>query len=220
MVEIGIPFSDPVADGPVIQASTQAALANGIRLSECFDVARQTKRSSNAAVVFLTYYNPILRHGLERFAVASASAGVDGVICADLPSQEAHPLQACLAAHGIDLIPMVAPTSTDERLQLAGQVGSGFIYCVSRTGVTGARDSLNEGLEQFLGRVRGATALPRAVGFGVSTPEQARAVAALAEGVIVGSALVKLIDESAPESVSANVERFGRSMREGMDDGR
>jgi tryptophan synthase alpha chain len=216
IVEIGIPFSDPVADGPVIQASTQAALRNGMKIGDCFRLANGVRERSSTAIVFLAYYNPVLRHGLEQFARDSAAAGVDGVICADLPAEEARPLRDALASESIDLIPMVAPTSTDQRLSAACKMGSGFIYCVSRSGVTGVRESLQEGLEPFLGRVRACTDLPRAVGFGISNAHHAAEVARLAEGVIIGSALVRLIDESPENELESRIAAFSTEIREGM----
>lgn len=216
ILEIGIPFSDPVADGPVIQNSTQIAIENKTRLGDCLQLAANVRAAASTPLVFLTYYNPVLRRGLDTFAQAAAEAGVDGIICPDLPSEEAGPLYDALAPRAIDFIPMVAPTSTDDRLQSACALGSGFVYCVSRTGVTGMRESLNEGLEPFLKRVRACTALPRAVGFGVSTAVQAREVAKVAEGVIIGSALVKLIDGAPPELIADRIRDFSADIREGM----
>jgi tryptophan synthase alpha chain len=219
VIEIGVPFSDPVADGPIIQESTQAALRHGTTLEHCFQIAQATREACATPIVFLTYYNPVLRHGLDRFAGEAAAAGVDGVICADLPAEEAGPLHEALTTNGLHLVPMVAPTSTEERLGRAGEVGSGFIYCVSRTGVTGIQDAIAGELPAFLARVRRHTSLPRAVGFGVSTAEQAAAVADLAEGVIIGSALVDLIAKTLPNHLEARVTEFVAGIREGMDGG-
>lgn len=216
IVEIGIPFSDPVADGPIIQESTQVAIRNGTHIADCFELAASVRAQSSTPIVFLTYYNPVLHHGLELFAEDSAVAGVDGVICADLPPEEAHPLHAALQTRGIDLIPMVAPTSTDRRLRAACEMGSGFIYCVSRTGVTGVRESLSDGLAPFLDRVRQCTDLPRAVGFGVSKAAHAHEVASVAEGVIIGSALIRLIEESPRNEISNRIAAFVSEIRRGM----
>ena len=185
-----------MADGPIIQASTQTALSNGTSVADCFRLAEDIRGVSETPIVFLTYYNPVLHLGLDTFAAACAGAGVDGLICPDLPAEEADPLQEALSRQGLDLIPMVSPTSTDVRLSAGCGKGSGFVYCVSRTGVTGVQSSMSAGLVKFLDRVRNYTDLPRAVGFGVSTPEHARQVAAVAEGVIVGSALVRLLEQS------------------------
>lgn len=216
IIEIGIPFSDPVADGPIIQQSTQEALRNGTHVADCFQLASEVRKTSDTPVVFLTYYNPVLHLGLERFATESFAAGVDGVICADLPAEEAGPLHRALKGVGLHLIPMVAPTSTGDRLSQAGRIAGGFVYCVSRTGVTGLRDALSGDLPDFLARVRSHTDLPRAVGFGVSTPEHARAVSRLAEGVIIGSALVDLIEKSPSDETEARVRTFVAGIREGM----
>ena len=216
ILEIGIPFSDPVADGPTVQESTQVALRNGTRLEDCLALASKLRTEVSIPLVFLTYYNPVLRRGLARFAADSAAAGIDGVICADLPAEEAGPLHVALHDSGLDLIPMVAPTSTDQRLSAACALGSGFVYCVSRTGVTGVRESLSDGLSPFLERVRRCTDLPRAVGFGVSTPGHAREVAAVAEGVIIGSALVRLIASSDLDAVEDRIATFSKDIREGM----
>ena len=168
IIEIGIPFSDPVADGPIIQASSQAALENGISLADCLEIARRTRSRSETAIVFLTYYNPVLAYGVEAFADACVEAGVDGVIAADVPAEELVPLHEALTQRGLHLIPLVAPTSTDDRIAAACGMGGGFVYCISRTGVTGIRDVVNTDLPAFLARVRRHTDLPRAVGFGVS----------------------------------------------------
>jgi tryptophan synthase alpha chain len=216
IVEIGIPFSDPVADGPIIQQSTQDALANGTTMADSFRVASHTREKSETPIVLLTYYNPVLHHGLEAFARDSRAAGVDGVICADLPAEEAAPLYRALTAQGIHLIPMIAPTSTDERIERACKLGGGFVYCVSRMGVTGLRDAMNRDLPEFLARVRRFTDLPRAVGFGVSNAEHARAVAGLAEGVIIGSALVDLVARTPAQERLAAAMKFVASIRAGM----
>lgn len=217
IIEVGIPFSDPVADGPIIQASTQVALSHGTRIEHCFQVVSAIRRVSDRPVVFLTYYNPVLRYGLERFASECGTAEVDGVICADLPPEESTPLYEALEAGAVHLIPMVAPTSTDERLSRAARSAGGFVYCVSRTGVTGIRDELNTDLSAFLSRVRRFSPLPRAVGFGVSTPQQARDVARLCEGVIIGSALVNLISKTPKDGLEASIRNFGAMIRVGMD---
>lgn len=217
IVEIGIPFSDPVADGPIIQASSQTALALGTRVESCFDVAKAVREHTETPIVFLTYYNPVLQYGLEHFAASCSEASVDGIIGADLPPEEAGPLRSALDAVKIHFIPLVSPTSTDKRIVNASALAGGFVYCVSRTGVTGRRDALNSGLEGFLQRVRHSTDLPRAVGFGVSTPEQTKTVGSLAEGVIVGSALVDVITKARPSRLDSMVTRFIEPLREALD---
>ncbi len=219
IIELGIPFSDPVADGAVTQTSSQIALARGTKVRDCLAIAREIRRNVEAPVVLMTYYNPVLHYGLDRFAADAGEAGVDGVDCVDLPAEEAAPLHTALSNRSLHLIPLVAPTSTDERLHLACSIAGGFIYCVSRTGVTGVRESLEMDLPHFLNRVRSCTDLPRAVGFGVSTPEQARNVGKLAEGVIIGSALVALIERTAADELEAAIQGFAGEIRRGLDDG-
>lgn len=218
VIEIGIPFSDPVADGPVIQASSQAALANGTRVVDCLNITRSVRTRTSTPIVLFTYYNLVLHQGLDRFAQDASEAGVDGVICVDLPPDEAGPLRTALTSRAVHLIPLVAPTSTDQRLELACSMAGGFVYCVSRAGVTGPQEAMNRGLPSLLQRVRQHTRLPRAVGFGVSSPEHARVVSELAEGVVIGSALVDLISRTPPHTVEASVQQFIGSIREAMDE--
>jgi tryptophan synthase alpha chain len=219
VIEIGVPFSDPVADGPIIQASTQQALRQGMRLDDSFKVALRTRAQCDTPIVFLTYYNPVLRHGLIRFADDAREAGVDGIICADLPVEEAGPFRDALVAKGMHFIPMVAPTSTNERLEISCHLARGFVYCVSRAGVTGLQEAVSDELPEFLMRVRSYTELPRAVGFGVSNAEHARAVSQLAEGVIIGSALVDLVAKTPANRVEQSVRSFVGAIREGMNAG-
>jgi len=196
IVELGVPFSDPLADGVVIQRSTQAALANGVTLDYCLDEVRSLRRVGvTAPIVFLGYMNPIAQKGEEAFAALCAEAGVDGVIVADLPPEEAGDLRAACARHGVALIAMLAPTSTEKRIAQVAALATGFVYCVGLTGVTGARDALATDLRGYLDRVRARVSVPIAVGFGISRPEHVASVGAMADGVIVGSALVKRLDE-------------------------
>jgi tryptophan synthase alpha chain len=217
IIEIGIPFSDPVADGPIIQESSQIALRQGTRVEDCLRIAADLRAKSEAAVVFLTYYNPILHYGIDRFATDCANAGVDGVIGADVPPEESAVLRESLAPRDIHLIPLVAPTSTDARLENACSHASGFVYCVSRTGVTGIQEAVATDLPAFLERVRRHTDLPRAVGFGIARPEHAALVGKMAEGVIVGSALVHLIDTEPAGRINAAIREFAASFRKAMD---
>lgn len=196
LIELGLPFSDPLADGPTIQHSTQVALEAGTNLAKCLDlVADLRARGVRQPLILMGYFNPILAYGLERFVEQAARAGADGFIIPDLPPEEAGELEAVCRAHDLALVYLVAPTSTPERLALAAQRTSGFLYLVSLTGVTGARASLSPDLQAFVERVRAQAQpdLPLAVGFGISTPEQAAAVAGLVEGVIVGSALIEAV---------------------------
>jgi len=207
LVEIGIPFSDPLADGPVIQGASQAALRRGVRPAHVLDLAGAATREG-ARVVLLSYLNTILAFGPEHFFDRCREEGVLGVVVPDLPVEEASELQADAQARGVDVILLAAPTSTDARLARIAAAASGFIYCVSTTGVTGARASLRKDLPEFVGRLRRHTDLPLVVGFGVSTVEQAEEVAGYADGVIVGSALVDMVARG--ESSDAALAEIGR----------
>src|SRR5690606_148138 len=192
--ELGVPYSDPLSDGPTNQRAAQRALLAGTTVAGVLDTVAQARdRGLAIPIVLLVYYNCIYRHGEAAFVQAAAAAGVDGLIVPDLPPEEAGSLRAAAEASGLALVPLAAPTSTDERLALIAREATGFIYCVSVTGVTGARTALPADLADLLRRVRQATAgrVPVAVGFGISTPEQVRDVGRLADGVIVGSALVE-----------------------------
>ncbi|MHB8646375.1 MAG: tryptophan synthase subunit alpha [Thermomicrobiales bacterium] len=211
IVELGVPFSDPLADGPVIQRSTQTALANGVTLDRCLDEVRHLRRAGiTVPLVFLGYMNPIAQKGEERFAALCAAAGVDGVIVADLPPEEAGDLRAACDRHGVALIAMLAPTSTEKRIAQVAQLATGFVYCVGLTGVTGERDALAPDLRGYLDRVRAQVAIPIAVGFGISRPEHVAAVGAMADGVIVGSALVNRLAELSPAERASGAADFVR----------
>lgn len=197
VLELGIAFSDPLADGPVIQRASQRALATGVTLAQVLDLVREVRGDVRIPIVFLTYYNPVLAFGLKAFAHAAVEAGVDGVIVADLPPEEAGPLSTEGRAAGLDLIHLVAPTSPPDRMRLIARRSRGFIYVVSVTGVTGTRGTLPPDLVLYLRQLRAVTTKPICVGFGISTPEQVAAVAPYADGVIVGSAIVGLIEAHA-----------------------
>jgi tryptophan synthase alpha chain len=201
VIELGIPFSDPLADGPVIQRATQRALAAGVTLPRVLELVREMRGEVSAPLVFLTYYNPILAFGLKAFCRTSVEAGIDGVIVADLPPEESGPLRSEAMAAGLDLIHLVAPTSTPERMRKIARASEGFVYMVSLTGVTGERTTLAPELTQQLRAFRAITTKPVCVGFGIGTPEQAALVGQLADGVIVGSAIVRLVEQhaSSPE---------------------
>jgi len=207
LIEVGLPFSDPLADGPVIQRATQIALQQGLTVAKALQaVAELRARGVTTPLVLMGYFNPLLAYGLERLARKAAEAGADGFIVPDLPPEEAAEFEAAIAP--LPQIRMVAPTTPDERLAAVLSEARGFVYMVSLTGVTGARTALAEGLADFVGRVRAHTALPVCVGFGIGTPEQAQAVGALADGVIVGSACVRAIGESAdPVRTAADFAR-------------
>jgi tryptophan synthase alpha chain len=216
LVELGVPFSDPLADGATIQASSQQALTNSVTPSLCLEQAAMLRSQGvKVPLVMMGYYNPILQMGLERFARYAAEAGVDGVIAPDLPPEESDGLRSALGAQELDLIFLLAPTADDTRIQLVAGHSSGFLYLVSLTGVTGARERLPPDLESFVARVRAATDLPLAVGFGISTPQQAAQVARVADGVIVGSALIEAIGAAGEPAEAARA--FVASLRAGID---
>ncbi len=197
LLELGVPFSDPLADGPTIQAATQKSLENGVTLKDCLAMVRELRQQRvDTPALLMGYVNPLLAYGLAQFAADAAAAGVDGLIVPDLPPEEAAELETACAQHGLALVYLLAPTSTPDRIKLVAERSQGFIYLVSLTGVTGARTDLPPDLTEFINRVRAETDKPLAVGFGIGNGAQARAVGQLADGVIVGSALVKRAGES------------------------
>ena len=226
LIELGFPFSDPLADGPTIQHSTQVALEQGVNAAQCIEmVAELRSRGVTQPFMLMGYINPILAFGVERFVTEVAKVGADGFIVPDLPPEEGAEVEAACRAHGRALVYLLAPTSPPERIELLASRTTGFLYLVSLAGVTGARDALPPHLADFIQRVRaaaysGAVAhTPLAVGFGISTPEQARAVGQLADGVIVGSALIKAVGEAAgrdadPAKAAAD---FVHSLRVGLE---
>jgi len=196
VIELGVPFSDPMADGPVIQRASERALRHGFGLPEIFDVVRSVRKQTNVPIVLFSYFNPLLQFGLDKLVREAEHAEVDGIIVTDLAPEEAGRFRSMLRAHEIDLIFLVAPTSTDERLRMIAERASGFIYAVSRAGVTGAREEVSAEAEKLVGRVRAVSDLPVAVGFGVSKPEHVRDVWRYADAAVVGSAIVDLIESS------------------------
>jgi tryptophan synthase alpha chain len=223
LIELGVPFSDPLADGATIQAAGQRALANGMTLARCLDQAAQLAPAVAAPLVLMGYYNPILQMGVEAFARRAAASGVAAAIVPDLPPGESDALRTALRAHDIDLVFLLAPTSDEARIREVTARGSGFQYLVSLTGVTGARAHLPPGLDDLVVRVRRATDLPLAVGFGISTPAQAARVAQVADGVIVGSALIRAIAaaeaEGGPSTAAGAARAFVAALRAGIDAG-
>ncbi|HUP27866.1 MAG TPA: tryptophan synthase subunit alpha [Chloroflexia bacterium] len=214
MIELGVPFSDPLADGATIQRTSQVALENGVSLADCLRVAAEARRSNEVPLLLMSYYNPLLRYGLDALAEDCAEAGVDGLIVPDLPPDEAAELKGELDGKGVDLIFLLAPTSTDERIRRVAEMASGFIYCVSLTGVTGARSEVSSGLSDFLARVRSHTDLPLVVGFGISTPEQVEHVSGIADGVVVASALMNHIEGLPEDELVIGVSEFVRALKE------
>lgn len=214
MFEIGVPFSDPLADGATIQRAAEQALANGVRLSFCLEtVAALRARGLAAPLVLMGYFNPFLRYGLAKFVADAAAAGADGLIIPDLPPEEAAECQQLCQAAGLDLIFFVAPTTPDQRIAEIGRLGSGFIYCVSLTGVTGARRELWDGLPGFLDRVRQHTSLPLVVGFGISSAAHVRQVGEHADGAIVASALINRIDQAPADQRAEAAASFLRELQ-------
>ncbi|MFO8101461.1 MAG: tryptophan synthase subunit alpha [Dehalococcoidia bacterium] len=195
IIELGIPFSDPLADGPIIQKSSYEALRNGITPAKCIEIAHQLREKIEVPLIFMGYYNPVLHYGIEDFCRQCAKAGIDGLIIPDLPPEEGVELEQAARANMIDLIDLLAPTSDDERIDIVAARSTGFIYLVSLTGVTGSGTELPPELEDFVTRVRRKTPKPLCVGFGITSPEQARRVAAVADGIIVGSKIIRLIEE-------------------------
>jgi tryptophan synthase alpha chain len=195
IIELGVPFSDPLADGPTIQKAAQRSLLEGMTLGGALELVRELRTHTQIPIVFMTYYNPIFKYGEERFAREAADAGVDGMIVPDLPPEEAGNLLSFSRKAGLDLIFLLAPTSTEERIKKVSKASGGFIYYVSITGITGAKLSMDSSIESHIARIRTETGKPVAVGFGISTPEEAAAVSRFADAVIVGSAIVKRAGE-------------------------
>lgn len=203
-IELGVPFSDPIADGPVNQRAGQRALTHGMGVRSALEIVARLRERIGVPLLFMTYYNLILRHGVPAFCRDAVDAGLDGLIAADLPPDEGEELIAEARRVGLATVFLLAPTSTDARIRAVAAASTGFIYCVSRTGVTGVRDELPEGLEALVARIKARSDTPVCVGFGISRPAQVREVARRADGVIVGSALVQMIEDD-----PGNLERIG-----------
>ena len=211
LIELGVPFSDPIADGPVIQAAAERALAAGTTLATVLEIARAIRRRSPIPLLLFTYLNPVVRYGFTRLAEEARDAGIDGCLLTDLSVEEAGNYVQVMRQVGLDTIFLAAPTSSDRRLDLVARYSTGFIYCVSRTGVTGERDQLADGAAVLIQRLRRRTSLPLALGFGIARPDQARQAATVCDGVVVGSALVRLI------AAGEDLEAYARSLRESID---
>jgi len=206
VIELGIPFSDPLADGPTIQRASERALKSGTTLAQIIALVREIRKTSEVPIVLFSYYNPILQMGLEKFTAAAANAGADGVLITDLTPEESDDYRRILGAHNLDTIYLGAPTSTDDRLAKIAEVSSGFLYLISRTGVTGAKDALPDDLPTLLRRARKVTQLPIAVGFGISLPGHVSVLGGLADAAVVGSALVSEIENAtAANPTAANI---------------
>ena len=214
VLEVGVPFSDPLADGPVIQRATERALAAGTTLAAVLDLVKAVRDDVKAPIVIFSYANPLLRMELPEFASRAAGAGVDGVLALDLPIEEAVEFRSVLAANGLDTIFLLSPTTTDARIKKAAELGRGFLYGISRLGVTGARDRVASGAEAMVRRIRQHTALPIALGFGISRPEHVAEVGLYADAAVVGSALVSLIAEaSGSPRLLERVESYVRDLK-------
>jgi len=211
VIELGVPFSDPVADGPVIQRASERALQHGTDLAGVLDVARQIREQSDAGLIIFSYLNPILQFGLDRFCAAAAAAGVDGTLVTDLPIEEAGDYLKAMKAHKLAPVFLAAPTSTDERLRQIAKHSRGFVYAISRTGITGTRHEVSGDAHSLVERLRSLTKLPIAVGFGVSTPEQFREVGSFADAAVVGSAVVQRVEQN-PGREAAAVSEFLSSL--------
>ncbi len=222
LIEIGIPFSDPMADGPAIQASSQRSLKHGTRIDDVLEAVKEFRRNEiDTPVVLMGYYNPIYHYGPQEFAEKAASVGVDGVIVVDLPPEEAEELDVHLRANQIHLIFLTAPTSSDARLPTILKMASGFVYYVAITGITGTASASADAVQSAAARLRRHTGLPLAVGFGIKTPDQARAIAAHADAVVVGSAIVEVIaqgvkDKAADGAIVTKVLEFVKSLAIGV----
>jgi tryptophan synthase alpha chain len=211
LIELGVPFSDPIADGPVIQRAAARALKAGTTVPKVLDMARAIRETSEMPILLFTYLNPVLRYGLDKLARDAKAAGIDGCLLTDVSVEEAEPYVAAMRAAGLDTVFLAAPTSTERRLKLVAQYSTGFVYLVSRTGVTGEQMALSQDLAPLIEKMRAVTKLPLAAGFGISTPDQAGAVAKMADGVVVGSAIVRQIEKD-----PGALEPFVRSLSERM----
>ena len=216
-IELGIPFSDPTADGPTIQRASERALKNGVRLQEILQMLRHFRNTSDLAVILFGYFNPFFQFGLEKFCREAVKAGADGVLCVDLPPEESFELKRFTDAAGLDLIFLLSPTSGAERMRLVAKNGRGFIYYVSVTGVTGARQSFDNQLRAQVAKLKRIVALPVGVGFGISTPEQAAWIGEFADAAVVGSALVATIERADSRSSKARAAgEFISKMKKAM----
>jgi len=216
LIELGVPFSDPIADGPVIQRAGERALKGGATLRGVLNVAAKIRETSEVPLLLFTYLNPVMRYGLERLASDAAECGIDGCLLTDASVEEAHEYVGAMHRHGLDTVFLAAPTSTERRLQLMAQYSTGFVYLVSRTGVTGERESLSDQVAPLIKAMRAVTDLPLAVGFGISRPEHVAELGRQVEAVVVGSAIVRLIEQNRDNpSLEIQLESFARELRQG-----
>ncbi|ADL68749.1 tryptophan synthase, alpha subunit [Thermoanaerobacterium thermosaccharolyticum DSM 571] len=216
IIEIGIPYSDPLADGPIIQASSTRALKNGTKINNIMNAVKKIRQKSEIPLVYLVYYNSIFKYGIERFVNEAKESGIDGLIIPDLPLEERKDIKEISEKYGIYLIPLVAPTSK-ERIKSICESGKGFVYCVSTKGVTGIRNSIETDIKEYMRTVSEYTNMPKAIGFGISGPDMAKRFAPYCDGIIVGSAIVKMINDSrSKEEIYDNVKKFVFSIKEAI----
>jgi len=213
IIELGVPFSDPMADGPTIQLSSERALAAGTTLPKILATVKSVRALTQVPIVLMGYFNPILSYGLERFAADASAAGVDGVLLVDLPPEEAGEFKSCADRHGIDVIFLLTPTSDATRIRTVARQARGFIYYVSVTGVTGVRSGVEESVAGNVATIKARITAPVAVGFGIATPEQAARVADVADGVVVGSAIVKLFETCTGDELKQKLAAFVSSLK-------
>ncbi len=213
VIELGVPFSDPLADGPVIQRASERALRSGTTLRKILERFPAWRKTLHAPIILFSYFNPVLQLGLERFAADAAQVGIDGALVVDLTPEEAEDYVRTMRAHHLETVFLASPTSTEARLKRAAQLSSGFLYLISRTGVTGERSEMAAGIRPLVERARRLTSLPLAVGFGISTPEQVREVQAHADAAVVGSAVVHAIEEHYSTGGPAAIEQFVRGLK-------
>ena len=212
ILELGVPFSDPIADGPVIQEASDRALKAGTTVERVLEAAAEIRRRSQMPIVLFSYINPLMRYGFDRLCRQAREAGVDGVLITDLSVEEAEEPVEAMRRYGLDRIFLAAPTSTDRRLDLVARYSSGFVYVVSRTGVTGTRDTVSGGVQELVGRLRARTPLPLAVGFGVSRREHVEEVGRYADGAVVGSAVMRVVNEDGDEELETKLEKLCREL--------
>jgi tryptophan synthase alpha chain len=217
LIELGVPFSDPIADGPVIQRAADRALHAGTTLSRVLDMAKEIRSQSDVPLLLFTYMNPVMRYGVSRLARDAANAGIDGCLLTDMSVEEAEPYIGAMREHNLDTVFLAAPTSTDRRLELVARYSSGFVYLVSRTGVTGEQSSISEFARPLIERTRKVTGLPLAMGFGIAKREQVAEVGAFADGVVVGSAIVRTIEKYGSDpDLESRLEAFTRDLASGL----
>jgi tryptophan synthase alpha chain len=216
LIELGVPFSDPMADGPVIQRASERAVRSGAALAAILERLADWRRAVSVPIILFSYYNPILQYGLERFSRALSQTGAEGALVVDLSPEEAQPYAAAMRAARLDTVFLASPTSTDERLARIARLSAGFVYLISRPGVTGEQADFSSAVPLLVKRLRQFTNLPLAVGFGLSTPEQVRQVQSLADAAVVGSAVVRAIEDRYPTEGKAGIERFVRWLKTGV----